>query len=56
MFDIMEQNLVLAENLVRETRERFDQARRMIGAGAISERSDTAGGTGSRRRGGDVAK
>jgi hypothetical protein len=31
IFDIMERNLVLVENLVRETRETFDQARRMIG-------------------------
>ena len=31
IFDIMEQNLILAENLIRETRATFNKARRMMG-------------------------
>ena len=31
IFDMMEQNLVLAENLISETRATFDRARRMMG-------------------------
>jgi len=44
IFDIMEQNLILAENLISETRATFEKARRMMGletgilAGAEADR------------------
>lgn len=47
IFDLMEQNLLLVENLLRETRAMSDQARRMIGietktpAGTHSESDHT---------------